>query len=107
MPHAKPPETENASAALLKQFDKGVRHHVAPLAAIDHPAFCALSTEAGSAARVYEALTRLRQRFVDWNEMRVARAAEVARAIGHYPDGPPEGHKWGAHDFQYFRNRNG
>ena len=51
--------------------------------ALDHLAF-ALMTDAGeTVADALAALATLREQFVDWNEIRVARGQEVSRALGN------------------------
>lgn len=57
-----------------------------PPRALDHLAFALLSTASQDATEALAALAGIRREFVDWNEVRVARIQEIARAMGGFPD---------------------
>lgn len=52
-----------------------------PLGHLDHLAFAILLEAGESTEAALNAIARLRQHFVDWNEVRVARNQELARAL--------------------------
>ncbi len=56
-----------------------------PLNPLDHLAFCLIVDAGEPVADALAALAQLRQEYVDWNEIRVARGQEVARTIGTLP----------------------
>lgn len=72
---------ENSPAReLLAKKEAGAGPH--PLRPLDHLAFAILADAGAAPAAILAALGRLRQEFVDWNEVRVARGQEVARVLG-------------------------
>ncbi len=76
------PEAAVAKEALEK---KRTEERLHPPRAMDH---VALALMVGVGAELNEALTglsHLRRDFVDWNEIRVARAQEIAKSLGAYP----------------------
>ena len=69
---------------LFERKETGTGPH--PPRAMDHLALAIIAGGEAELADALAALTRLRRVFVDWNEARVARIQELARALGDIPD---------------------
>lgn len=81
---AKDVDSLSQAKELLGKKEGGPGPH--PPGPLDHLAF-AIALDAGApVADSLAALSRLHQEFVDWNEIRVARTQEVARALGDLPE---------------------
>jgi len=70
------------------------RYGDAPKLMLTHPVehiLRAILSEEATASQVDQAMRRLREQFVDWNDLRVSRPREIREALG--PDFPGVGHK--------------
>jgi len=70
------------------------RYGEAPKLMLTHPVehvLRAILSEEATASQVDQAMRRLRDEFVDWNDLRVSRPREIREALG--PDFPGVGHK--------------
>jgi endonuclease III len=70
------------------------RYGDAPKLMLTHPVehvLRAILSEEATASQVDQAVRRLREQFVDWNDLRVSRPREIREALG--PDFPGVGHK--------------
>lgn len=65
---------------LLHRKEKGSGSH--SLRPLDHLAFAIMLDGGAGVEESLDALQRLRQEFVDWNEVRVARTQELVRTLG-------------------------
>jgi hypothetical protein len=78
-------DAHDASAAkeLLERKDAGSSPRVPR--ALEHLALAILAGNGADAADALSALDRMRNDFVDWNEVRVARVQEIARSLDPVP----------------------
>ncbi|MDR1518584.1 MAG: hypothetical protein LBU23_00360 [Planctomycetota bacterium] len=83
MSNAKNNREANALRELLGRKAAGAGPHPPPT--LDHLAFAVMDADGIGAAEILEALERMRREFVDWNEIRVTRGQELARALGNIP----------------------
>lgn len=70
------------------------RYGDAPKLMLTHPVehiLRAILSEEATASQVEQAMRRLREQFVDWNDLRASRPREIREALG--PDFPGVGHK--------------
>jgi len=70
------------------------RYGEAPKLMLTHPVehvLRAILSEEATASQVEQAMRRLREQFVDWNDLRVSRPRKIREALG--PDFPGVGHK--------------
>ena len=84
MANVKDSSENNSLRELLARKEAGSGPHA--LQPLDHLAF-AIAMDAGNDVKeCLFAVDKLRQEFVDWNEVRVARTQEIARAVGDLID---------------------
>lgn len=79
MANPKEPVVESRAAELLRQREKAGAF--SPLRPLEHLAFAILTEHGGNPETNLAILSRIRQDFVDWNEVRVARIPELARLM--------------------------
>lgn len=81
---SRPTLESSAAKELLHKKETGPGPH--PPRPLDHIAFSILLDGGASVEESLGVLSRLRQDFVDWNEVRVARTQEVFKVLGAIPD---------------------
>lgn len=83
MTNARDGAGKSAARELLERKKTGAGPH--PPRAMEHLAVAILAANEADVDGALSALERVRNHFVDWNEVRVARAQELARCLGDIP----------------------
>jgi hypothetical protein len=78
--------TKDTAPAVLLLAKKEASSAPHPPRALEHLAFAILMEGGADTEESLSALARLRRHFVDWNEIRVARTQELAKAMGDTPN---------------------